>query len=139
MTGSAPADFRAFVETLRSSTTPPNIQLLNAGSQSEILASLIAPHLNQSVLGDVDGLPLVELPAEHQSRLMAVLLSGDGGWRDLDKTIADRLQSLGVSVVGWDSIRYFWGEISSLKKTAGDLAAIINSYGASSGMRIRSR
>ena len=129
MTGSAPAASRAFVETLRSSTTPPNIQLLNAGSQSEILASLIAPHLNQSVLGDVDGLPLVELPAEHQSRLMAVLLSGDGGWRDLDKTIADKLQSLGVSVVGWDSIRYFWRK-KSPEKTAADLAAIINSYGA---------
>ena len=129
LTSSAPAASRAFIETLRSSSIPPNTQSLNAGDRSEILASLIAPHLNQSVLGDVAGLPLVELPAERQSHLMAVLLSGDGGWRDLDKTIAEKLQSLGVSVVGWDSIRYFWRK-KSPEKTAADLAAIINSYGA---------
>ncbi|TPK10203.1 hypothetical protein FJ543_21975 [Mesorhizobium sp. B2-5-7] len=39
---------------------------------------------------------------------MAIVLSGDGGWHDLDKTIAEELQSRGVSVVGRDSVRYFW-------------------------------
>ncbi|HVJ54932.1 MAG TPA: alpha/beta fold hydrolase [Aliidongia sp.] len=62
-------------------------------------------------------LPLVELPADPPSDLFAMVLSGDGGWRDLDKTIAEALQKDGVSVVGLDSLRYFWSE-----KTPDELA-----------------
>ena len=57
-------------------------------------------------------LPLVDLPADPPGDLFAVVLSGDGGWRDLDKSIADFLQQSGVSVVGLDSLRYFWSEKS---------------------------
>ena len=39
---------------------------------------------------------------------MAVVFSGDGGWRDIDKDIAGRLQQRGIPVVGVDSLRYFW-------------------------------
>ena len=56
----------------------------------------------------IAGLPLIELPAEQRGPLLAIVLSGDGGWRDLDKSISEKLQSAGVSVVGWDSLRYFW-------------------------------
>jgi type IV secretory pathway VirJ component len=57
-------------------------------------------------------LPLVDLPADKPGDLFALVLSGDGGWRDLDKSIADLLQQSGVSVVGLDSLRYFWSEKS---------------------------
>jgi type IV secretory pathway VirJ component len=57
-------------------------------------------------------LPLVDLPADKPGDLFALVLSGDGGWRDLDKSIADSLQQSGVSVVGLDSLRYFWSEKS---------------------------
>ena len=60
---------------------------------------------------------------------MAVFLSGDGGWRDIDKTIAENLQSLGVSVVGWDSVRYFW-QSKTPQQTAADLSAVILDYSA---------
>ena len=63
---------------------------------------------------------------------MAVFLSGDGGWRDIDKTIGGKLQSLGVSVVGWDSLRYFWRK-KSPEETAADLAATLRVYGAKWG------
>ena len=56
------------------------------------------------------GLPLVELPVSEPGRLMAVVYSGDGGWRDIDKDIAGRLQAKGIPVVGVDSLRYFWSE-----------------------------
>ncbi|WP_287497983.1 AcvB/VirJ family lysyl-phosphatidylglycerol hydrolase [Pandoraea sp. CB10b_02] len=56
-------------------------------------------------------LPLIELPASAKGGgRLAVVMSGDGGWRDLDKEISEHLRRDGVSVVGWDSLRYFWSE-----------------------------
>lgn len=57
--------------------------------------------------GDVSDLPLIELRAAQPTDLLAIVISGDGGWRDLDKTMALALQRDGVSVVGIDSLRYF--------------------------------
>ncbi|MDX6804650.1 virulence factor family protein [Terrihabitans rhizophilus] len=75
------------------------------------------------------GLPLVELPASKPSDTMAVVLSGDGGWRDLDKTIAEAFQNRGVSTVGVDSLRYFWSERKPAE-VAQDLRLIIERYSA---------
>src|SRR5208337_318613 len=41
----------------------------------------------------------------------------------------ENLQSLGVSVVGWDSERYFWSR-KSPEQTASDLSAVILAYSA---------
>ncbi len=59
----------------------------------------------------VVGVPLIEVPAraaagDHRDE-MAVLLSGDGGWAETDKGLADRLSKGGIPVVGWNSLRYF--------------------------------
>jgi type IV secretory pathway VirJ component len=59
--------------------------------------------------------------------LLAIVLSGDGGWRDLDKTIAENLRDRGVSVVGWDSLRYFWHERTP-EELARDLDGVITSH-----------
>ena len=59
--------------------------------------------------------------------MLAIVLSGDGGWRDLDKTISEKLQSDGVSVVGWDSLRYFWSR-KSPEQVARDLGAVIDTF-----------
>src|SRR6185437_6256578 len=75
----------------------------------------------------VDGLPLVELPASPRTRRMAVFISGDGGWRDVDKRVSEKLQSLGVSVVGWDSLRYFWRR-KSPDEVAANLSAVLSAY-----------
>ena len=72
-------------------------------------------------------LPLIELPAETGGPFLAIVLSGDGGWRDLDKTISEKLQSAGVSVVGWDCLRYFWSR-KSPEQVACDLAAVIDTF-----------
>ena len=58
---------------------------------------------------------------------MAVVISGDGGWRDLDKTIAEDLQSDGIPVVGWDSLRYFWSK-KTPQQTANDLAIVMRTF-----------
>jgi type IV secretory pathway VirJ component len=58
---------------------------------------------------------------------MAVIYSGDGGWRDLDKDIGEELARRGVPVVGVDSLRYFWEERTP-EQMAADLAAILEHY-----------
>ncbi|HDZ39264.1 MAG TPA: virulence factor family protein, partial [Marinobacter sp.] len=75
----------------------------------------------------IANLPLVELPVKNEGTLMAVIWSGDGGWRDLDKTIGERLQSEGIPVVGVDSLRYFWRDRTPLE-IGSDLAVILRHY-----------
>jgi len=67
---------------------------------------------------------------------MAVILSGDGGWAPLDRGIARTLAQNGVSVVGWDSLRYFW--TARTPETASrDLARILRRYlQARPGLRV---
>jgi type IV secretory pathway VirJ component len=120
---------RAHFETLATLVPPLNVNTLDRPPGPQTLASLIAPHLVQDNFANLAELPLVELPAPSPSRLMAIFFSGDGGWRDIDKTIGENLQSLGVSVVGWDSVRYFWSK-KTPERTASDLSAVILAYSA---------
>ncbi|HEY6453611.1 MAG TPA: AcvB/VirJ family lysyl-phosphatidylglycerol hydrolase [Steroidobacteraceae bacterium] len=76
----------------------------------------------------VGDLPLVEvMAAERSQRVFAVLYSGDGGWRDLDRSLADILASKGMNVVGVDVLRYYW-RTKPPAKAAADLARIIEHY-----------
>lgn len=79
----------------------------------------------------VGHLPLVEVPATAGSDAdtMAVLLSGDGGWADLDRAVAAALAAAGVPVVGWDSLRYFW-TARTPEAAAADLATVMEHYQA---------
>ena len=72
-------------------------------------------------------LPLVELPASQPGELMAVIYSGDGGWRDIDKQIGEVLAADGVPVIGVDSLRYFW-RARSPEQVGADLARIVAEY-----------
>jgi type IV secretory pathway VirJ component len=74
-------------------------------------------------------LPLAEIPSDEPGDLLAVIFSGDGGWRDLDKTIGEDLAKHGVAVVGVDSLRYFWTERTP-ERVAADTTRIIEHYGA---------
>jgi type IV secretory pathway VirJ component len=99
---------------------------------SDALLALVAPHLRAHEAGDdqdVSDLPLIELPAAHPTALLAIVISGDGGWRDLDKTIAESLQKEGVSVIGIDALRYFWAA-KTPEQTSRDLARVIAAYSA---------
>jgi len=93
------------------------------------IAALLQRHIGPPVAQGVAALPLEELPSSQPGPLLAVVLSGDGGWRDLDRTIAENLQRSGVSVVGWDCLRYFWHERTP-EETAADLANVLRHYGA---------
>lgn len=96
----------------------------------ERLAEAVAAAIDASdVDGGLRGLPLVELPAARPGPFLAVIYSGDGGWRDLDKTVGEWLAAHGVAVVGVDSLRYFWHE-KTPERVASDLAEILRHYGA---------
>lgn len=72
-----------------------------------------------------EALPIVDLPAKGgKSDMVAVFYSGDGGWRDLDKSIGEWLQANGVHVIGVDSLRYFWSERTA-EEIARDTTAMI--------------
>ncbi len=104
-----------------------------SGSPTERLVAVLRPLLEsrassaaESVLAD---LPLTEIAGDPPGSLMAVIYSGDGGWRDIDKQIGGFLAEHGVSVVGVDSLRYFWNG-KTPEEVAGDLTDILYFYRA---------
>lgn len=82
---------------------------------------------SESDAGNPFGLPLTVLEAKPTRDTMAVIYSGDGGWRDIDKQVGDVLQQQGVPVVGFDSLHYFWSEREP-QATADDLAQVLSYY-----------
>ncbi len=99
---------------------------------TEELASEVVAVLRTGRSDALAGLPLVALPTGRPGRSMAVIYSGDGGWRDLDKTVGEALARSGVPVVGVDSLRYFWRERTP-QQVADDLARIVEHYAAAWG------
>ncbi len=72
-------------------------------------------------------LPLVEMPVPQPARSFAIVLSGDGGWRDIDKSIASVFVDRGLPTVGLDSLRYFWTRHEPAE-VAADLDRIVRHY-----------
>ncbi len=105
-------------------------------SAGAMLAALVAPHLAPLGGGgeSVADLPLVELKAAAPTDMLAIVLAGDGGWRDIDKRIGEVLQKDGINVIGLDSLRYFWGA-QTPDRTAKDVARIMRSYEAKWGAK----
>jgi type IV secretory pathway VirJ component len=84
---------------------------------------------------ELAGLGLVEVPARGPGAdLMAVMLTGDGGWAEIDKRISARLAAEGVPVVGWSSLKYYWTPRTP-ETAARDLARILDRYGRLWGKR----
>lgn len=78
---------------------------------------------------------LVEMPAAGvgpdggpNADRLAMILSGDGGWADLDKELARLLQARGVAVLGVDCLKYFW-QRRTPEELAGDLGRVLDDYG----------
>jgi type IV secretory pathway VirJ component len=72
-------------------------------------------------LGD---LQVVDQPGRPGSAAVAIIFSGDGGWRDLDRSLGEILATAGVHVIGIDCLRYFWSERSP-ETVAADLDRLI--------------
>ncbi|MBX7185391.1 MAG: virulence factor family protein [Vicinamibacteria bacterium] len=69
----------------------------------------------------------VDAAAGTSSDTLAVLLTGDGGWAEIDKGIAGALAARGIPVLGWSSLEYYWTPRTP-DGAARDLAAVIRHY-----------
>lgn len=79
---------------------------------------------------DLKSLPLIELPAPEGHRLesvLAVIVSGDGGWANIDREIGSYLAAHGIAVVGWNTLKYFWTPRTP-DEAAKDLGLILSHY-----------
>jgi type IV secretory pathway VirJ component len=95
------------------------------------LPQVLNTELRHMLLGENDGgglgVPVVEVPASQPSDTVTLFLSGDGGWRDLDKVVAGDMAKMGYPVVGIDVLRYYW-EHKTPEQTAIDLTDLMNHY-----------
>jgi type IV secretory pathway VirJ component len=78
---------------------------------------------------EVRDLALIEVPVPAPARTdtIAIILTGDGGWADLDKHIAEGLAARGIPSIGWSSLRYYWTPRTP-EGAAADLARILGHY-----------
>jgi type IV secretory pathway VirJ component len=75
----------------------------------------------------VRDLPLVELPAHGASGVLAVILSGDGGWASIDRKLGETFAARGIPVVGLNSLQYFW-HARTPDEAGRDLARVLRHY-----------
>jgi type IV secretory pathway VirJ component len=114
-------------------SSAPAMEATRATSAAQPIAAMPAASTTQPASAKpalLSALPLVEVPASASAPAadsFAILISGDGGWAGLDRSIAKSFAARGIPVVGLDSLRYFWAE-KTPDATARDLAAIIQQY-----------
>lgn len=83
------------------------------------------PKLSPKSLSD---LPIVEVPSPNsQKDILAVMMSGDGGWASIDQGLSKTLAANGIPVAGVNSLKYFWKR-KTPEKAAVDLERIIRYY-----------
>lgn len=69
----------------------------------------------------------LEFPAQQPGDRFAVFLTGDGGWRPVDRAITQTLNAKGISVVGFETPPYF-SKRRSANESACALADMIRTY-----------
>lgn len=98
------------------------VDALDAGNEAQQVAQAVAELADAAKpFGD---LPAIDLPASRDPSALAILVSGDGGWRDLDKSIGEWLSNKDVHVVGLDALHYFWSKRTP-QELADDIASIV--------------
>ncbi len=117
----APAEVDAVTAaaTERQNITVTALEPDDAGAQIAAAVAALAEQIEP-----FGALPAVDLPATTAPKALAILVSGDGGWRDLDKTIGEWLSTQGVHVVGLDALHYFWSKRTP-EELAADVAALV--------------
>jgi type IV secretory pathway VirJ component len=94
------------------------------------LPQVLKNQLSHFLVGDAAGgpsMPVLEVPAGQAADTVTLFLSGDGGWRDLDRDVAGEMAKMGYPVVGIDTLRYYW-QHKSPEQSANDLAELMQYY-----------
>lgn len=95
-----------------------------------LLAAVLPPLMEQAGKGRdeaAERMPVVEVEEHSPRGVLAVIYSGDGGWRDIDKSIGGFLAHGGLAVVGVDVLTYFWNKRSP-DEVGQDAAAMLRYY-----------
>jgi type IV secretory pathway VirJ component len=74
---------------------------------SAAAARAAAPDERCSARADITDLPIVTVDAKTPSDRFAVMVTGDGGWRRIDRKITDRLRAAGIPIVGFIASDYY--------------------------------
>jgi len=111
-----------------------NVDFVPADNEAETRQALVDNALELGKTGERghSALPVSIIKPEGPVTGLAIIISGDGGWRDIDKSIGEWLAQKGVAVVGVDSLRYFWSK-KSPQDVAADLGLLFDHYGAEFG------
>jgi type IV secretory pathway VirJ component len=107
---------------------PQLVQAYRAIARAQPRAS---PRASSTAVNDL-GLTEVVASKSDGHDAMAVILSGDGGWADIDKELARHLAEAGIPVAGWSSLRYYWTPRTP-EGAAADLDRVIAHYSAAWG------
>ncbi|MEN2394758.1 virulence factor family protein [Pseudomonas halotolerans] len=94
------------------------------------LPQVLNNELHKILVGTDKGglsIPVVEVPASQARDTVTLFLSGDGGWRDLDRDVAEEMAKIGYPVVGIDTLRYYW-QHKSPEQSAQDLTELMQHY-----------
>jgi type IV secretory pathway VirJ component len=91
------------------------------------------PRLADQISSDASDsdLPLIDVNSASAhtptTDTMAILLTGDGGWADIDKQLAKILAAHGIPTVGFDSLSYFW-KARTPATTSQDIEQVMTQY-----------
>lgn len=99
-------------------------------AQAVQILQWLDPRLSDQVTANntLSNLPIIEVPtAVSPPEIMAVLITGDGGWAEIDKQIAKILSEKGIPTVALDSLSYFW-RARTPEETAQHIDDVINHY-----------
>jgi type IV secretory pathway VirJ component len=104
------------------------IEFLSACQRIMIIVTILFPI---PVFGQefhaTENMPLIENHSEGKSGYYVILLSGNGGWRDLDKSLTAYLNSKNVSVLGLNTKQYLLSE-KKPEQIAFDLETLMDRY-----------
>lgn len=128
----APESERPSIEAFQGNAD--NVEFLTAQDDASVRDALVESAVRFGRSGEQghSELPVSIIRPEGAVTGLAIIISGDGGWRDIDKSIGEWLAQRGVAVVGIDSLRYFWSK-KSPEDVAADLALLFEHYGSEFG------
>lgn len=99
-------------------------------TQATQILQWLDPRISDQVTSNntESSLPIIEIPAEVISpQILAVLITGDGGWAEIDKQVAKILAEKGIPTVALDALSYFW-RARTPEETAKHIDNVISQY-----------
>ena len=91
------------------------------------LPQLLDQQLQSLLAGQGEAMPVVDVPAKDPVDTLSLFYSGDGGWRDLDRDVAEQMAQHNYPVIGVDTLRYYW-QHKTPEQSAADLSELMHHY-----------